>query len=167
MGVAALQSFSLTVNEAPSFTSAELGDLLPEGIRQLHGRRRAGYPAPRPSLEWGTLPKGVTFNNGTISGVPKKKGTFQVLLTASNGVGTNATQVFTLTVVSFAVTTTSLPAATVGTSYSQQLSAVGGLPPYKWKATAASLPPGLTLSDDGPAVGHADDGQGTTRSTSR
>ena len=51
--------------------------------------------------------------------------------------------------VKFAVTTTSLPAATEGTPYSQQLSAVGGTAPYKWKAVAASLPSGLTLSKTG------------------
>ena len=147
VGIAALEFFSLTVNEAPSFTSADSATFSQKESDSFTPTA-TGFPAAT-ILEWGTLPKGVTFSGGTISGVPKKKGTFQVLLTASNGIGTNATQIFTLTVVSFAVTTTSLPAATVGTSYSQQLSAVGGLPPYKWKATAASLPPGLTLSATG------------------
>src|SRR6202020_2470304 len=106
-----------------------------------------GTPAATFSV-WGTLPKGVTLSatTGKISGVAKNKGTFQVLLTASNGIGTDATQIFTLTVVAFSVPTTSLPTATVGTPYSQQLSAVGGLPPYTWKAVAATLPPGLKLS---------------------
>ena len=147
VGTAALQSFSLTVNEAPSFTSADSATFSQKDFGSFTPTA-SGSPAATIS-EWGTLPKGVTFSHGKITGVPKKKGTYPVLLTASNGIGTSATQVFTLTVVGFAVTTTSLPAATVGNSYSQQLSAVGGLPPYKWKATAASLPPGLTLSTTG------------------
>ncbi len=147
VGAAALQSFSLTVNGAPLFTSADSATFSQKEFSSFTPTA-SGFPAATITV-WGTLPKGVTFTGGKISGVPKNKGTFPVLLTASNGIGTNATQIFTLTVVSFAVTTTSLPAATVGTSYSQQVSAVGGLPPYKWKATAASLPPGLTLSTTG------------------
>jgi hypothetical protein len=147
VGTTALQSFSLTVKGAPSFTSADSATFSQKEFGSFTPTA-SGFPAAT-ITEWGTLPKGVTFSGGKISGVPKKKGTFQVLLTASNGIGTSATQIFTLTVVSFGVTTTSLPAATVGTSYSQQLSAEGGLPPYKWKATAASLPPGLTLSTTG------------------
>ncbi len=147
VGSAALQTFTLTVEGAPSFTSAasttfsqkEFGSFTPAAT---------GTPAPT-ITEWGTLPKGVTFSGGKISGVPKNKGTFQVLLTASNGIGTNATQIFTITVVSFGVTTTSLPPATVGTPYSQQLNAQGGLPPYKWKAVASTLPAGLLLSKTG------------------
>jgi hypothetical protein len=147
VGLAALQSFTLTVNQAPAFTSAESATLIQMRFGSFTPTT-SGYPAAT-ITEWGTLPKGVSFSKGEFSGVPKNKGTFQVLLTASNGIGTNATQIFTLKVVSIAVTTTSLPTATVGTSYSQQLRASGGVPPYKWKATAATLPPGLTVSKTG------------------
>ena len=43
------------------------------------------------------------------------------------------------------VTTTSLPAATGGVSYSARLAASGGLKPYTWSVTQGSLPAGLTL----------------------
>ena len=59
-----------------------------------------------------------------------------------------AVQYFTLTVTGLQITTTSLPAATEGSPYSQQLSASGGNPPLKWAKTAA-LPKGLKLSKSG------------------
>jgi len=43
------------------------------------------------------------------------------------------------------VTTTSLPAATGGVSYSAKLAASGGIKPYTWSITQGSLPAGLTL----------------------
>lgn len=45
-----------------------------------------------------------------------------------------------------AVTTTSLPAGTVGNAYTATLAASGGTSPYKWSLTGGSLPPGLSLS---------------------
>jgi len=45
------------------------------------------------------------------------------------------------------LTTTSLPAATVGQAYSFQLAASGGVAPYTWSATG--LPAGLTCSATG------------------
>ncbi|MDQ6614098.1 MAG: PQQ-binding-like beta-propeller repeat protein [Actinomycetota bacterium] len=62
--------------------------------------------SPTPSLtEAGALPSGVTFvDNGngtaTVSGTPAagRAGAYPITLTASNGVGTNATQSFTLIV---------------------------------------------------------------------
>jgi large repetitive protein len=146
VGTAATQVFMLTVNEAPSFTSANSATFSYDELSSFK-LTAAGFPAPTISV-WGTLPKGITLTNGSLRGTPTKKGTFQVLLTASNGVGTNATQIFTLTVVKFGVSTTSLPPATEGVPYSQQLTAVGGLLPYKWKAVG-SLPSGLTLSKAG------------------
>jgi hypothetical protein len=44
-----------------------------------------------------------------------------------------------------AVTTTSLPAATLGASYSAPLAATGGVPPYTWSVTSGKLPTGLSL----------------------
>jgi putative cell wall-binding protein len=46
------------------------------------------------------------------------------------------------------VTTTSLPTATVGISYSEALTASGGTSPYTWAMTGA-LPAGLSLDSDG------------------
>jgi len=47
------------------------------------------------------------------------------------------------------VDTTWLPAAKVGTSYSQPLTAVRGLPPYTWSLIGGFLPADLTLGSDG------------------
>ena len=43
--------------------------------------------------------------------------------------------------------------ATVGKPYSAVLQAEGGVPPYTWKLTAGSLPPGLSLSANGSIIG--------------
>lgn len=54
-----------------------------------------------------------------------------------------------------AVTTPSLPNATIGASYSAQLAATGGQPPYSWSLApnSAGLPAGLNLSSDGQITG--------------
>lgn len=44
------------------------------------------------------------------------------------------------------ITTTSLPNGTVGTAYSQTVSATGGTPAYTWSISAGSLPPPLTIN---------------------
>jgi hypothetical protein len=44
------------------------------------------------------------------------------------------------------VTTTSLPAGSVGTAYSATPTATGGKKPYTWSINAGSLPPGLSIN---------------------
>jgi hypothetical protein len=44
-----------------------------------------------------------------------------------------------------AITTSSLPAGTVGVAYHSALAAVGGLAPYAWTLSTGSLAPGLSL----------------------
>ena len=47
------------------------------------------------------------------------------------------------------ITSSSLPAGTVGAAYSQALAATGGTPPYTWQLTGGSLPGGVTLASSG------------------
>jgi hypothetical protein len=123
-----------------------------------------GYPEPALS-ETGALPSGVTFtDNGngtaTLAGTPGAgtAGTYPIAFTANNGVGTNPTQTFTLTInaapVAVSITTTSpLTGATLGTSYSVNVTANGGVTPYTWTlATGSNLPPGLTLTSGTPSA---------------
>ncbi len=142
------QSFTLTVDAPPVITSA------PEATFNDHESSTftvtaTGTPAPT-ITKWGTLPEGVSFADGVFSGTPKQTGSFQITLTAENGVGAPSTQRFTLTVVGLHVTTTTLPEATPGVHYSTQLTAAGGLLPDSWKVTSAThLPTGFTLSPKG------------------
>ena len=52
------------------------------------------------------------------------------------------------------VTTTSLPAATIGVTYSATLTAAGGKTPYKWTVTSGTLPKGLKLTKNGMIKGN-------------
>ena len=98
---------------------------------------------------------GSTTGRITIAGTVAT-GTYDFTITASNGVLPNATQSFTLTVsvapVLPSITTTALPAGTVGTAYSQLLTATGDAT-ITWSLAGGSLPGGLTLAADGTISG--------------
>ena len=101
----------------------------------------------------GTLPAGLTLSSaGVLSGTPTTLGTSSFTITAtdsSTGTGPyTASQAYTLTI-SLALSPTTLPAPTVGTAYSQTVSASGGTSPYTFARTSGSLPAGLTLSSAG------------------
>src|SRR5207237_771814 len=89
--------------QAPAITSGNATTFVvgPAGTFSV---TTTGVPAPA-LTETGTLPAGVTFvDNGngtaTLSGTPAANtgGTYPITVTASNSVGTAATQTFTLTV---------------------------------------------------------------------
>ena len=122
VGTPASQSFTLTVNESPTITSANSATFQ-VGVASTFTVTTTGFPtnASMAIIESGALPGGVTFvnnNNGTatLSGTPAAAsgGSYALTITANNGVVPNATQAFTLTVqqapaITSANTTTFMP----------------------------------------------------------
>lgn len=103
VGKPAVQYLVITLGNGPVITSpANLN--LPSGRAGLFTITATGIPVPTLS-ESGTLPPGLVFtanNNGTatISGTPpaNTKGSYEVSITASNGVGTPVVQHLVITV---------------------------------------------------------------------
>ena len=102
----------------------------------------------------GTLPGGLTLTtNGqdyVLSGTPTNSGSFNFTVQVNNG-GTHTTnRPFSVTISNaLQITTGSLVNGTNGRSYSQQLQATGGQPPYNWSLASGSLPANLILATNG------------------
>jgi putative Ig domain-containing protein len=104
------------------------------------------------------LPSGLSLSSGTpsatISGTTDNVGTFSVKATVtdseSSAVSVSSTLSLTIAQASaITITTTSLPNGTENISYSQTLSATGGVTPYIWTLTSGTLPTGFSLSTAG------------------
>jgi hypothetical protein len=141
------QSFTLTVDAPPAITSAASAAFNYDAPGTFTVTA-SGTPTPTIE-EWGNMPPGVSYAGGVLSGTPTQIGTFELTFTASNGIGGDSVQHFTLTVLGLHVTTGSLPEVTLGSHYAQQLQAVGGVTPYKWRVSAGHLPKGLKLTSSG------------------
>jgi hypothetical protein len=97
--VGATQNFTLTVNEAPSISSAN-STTFTEGNFGSFNVTADGFPAPTFGAT-GTLPSAVTFApSGLLSGTPDAgtAGSYPLQITAANGVGSDDVESFTLTV---------------------------------------------------------------------
>jgi hypothetical protein len=130
-GADATLSFTLTVDEAPSFTSPSSTNFT-VGAFGVFTVTASGYPAPTLSLSATTMPpSGVMFNasTGVLSGMTSVAGNYLLMFTATNGVGIAASQNFILTVATgpltistvepfpiFASTTTPIPPITFSIS---------------------------------------------------
>lgn len=93
------------------------------------------------------LPKGLTLNaqTGALSGTPPAAGNFTFILTVADSASTPATAAQQVTVEVLGITTASpLPAAVVGTPYTETFAGLGGSGTYTF-SLGSSLP-GLTFS---------------------
>ncbi|HEY6786529.1 MAG TPA: putative Ig domain-containing protein, partial [Trebonia sp.] len=154
----AQQTLTVTVQQAPSITSASSATFT-AGTAGSFSVTSTGSPAAT-LTESGALPSGVTFtSNGngtaTLAGTPASgtAGSYPVTITAANGVGTNATQSFTLTVnpAPLAPSITSANSATfaAGTAGSFTVTTTGS-PTATLSATSSpALPSGVTFKDNG------------------
>jgi hypothetical protein len=149
----ATQAFALTVNEAPAFTSAT-STAFTAGSPGSFSVTANGFPAPTLALDTGTLPTGVTFDpaTGLLAGTPDagSGGIYTLLFSAKNGIGTAATQSFTLTVGDSPVITSAASTTFIaGTASSFSVTATG-FPVPTLALTSGTLPGGVTFD---PATG--------------
>ncbi len=162
---------SLGIDVLVASEPPQLASVLPEGVvgDWYEGRVDAtggSYPYTW-AITAGSLPPGLSSYPGEsvdqpgvylFSGTPTASGTWSFTLRVTDDEGLSASGQFTITVSGeptdpLEITTTSLPAGTVGTSYSATLEATGGTTPYSWSVASGSLPSGLSLSSGGTISG--------------
>jgi len=111
-----------------------------------------GTPPYGWSIFSGALPPGLQLTTGgVVTGVAVEAGAFPFALRVQDNAGQAVFKECALQVVPTLTITTPcpLPDATVGTQYTQLLSAQGGRPPYQWTIPLGNFPPGLSLSVTG------------------
>ena len=104
----------------------------------------------------GALVPGLSVISGRISGTPSSSGTFTFTLTATDTDGYQGARSYTVTIAAaptISIYPVALPSGKVGLAYNATLSAAGGRAPYAFKTGAGTVPPGLSLTQDGKLEG--------------
>ena len=135
----------ITVNP-PSLAASTVGIAYSQTITATGGATPYTF-----TVSAGALPAWATLNasTGVISGTPNNTTAASFTIRATDANNCSATRAYTITPVCpvISITPTSLAQGTVGTAYSQTLTAAGGTAPYStWTVTAGTLPTGLTLN---------------------
>lgn len=162
VGTADSQSFTLTVNEAPSISGAATTTFT-VGSSGSYSPTASGFPAPSFSLA-GSLPSGLSFSTvtGVISGTPSSGtgGSYPVTISAGNGVGSDDSVSVTISVVEApSITSTDNTTFTAGSAGSFSVTATG-TPAPSFSVTAGALPSGVTLDGSGSLSGTPGAGTG-------
>ena len=155
----AMALLAVTAHALPIFITTlllpdgKVGASYSESISTLGGRR----PFDNWSISSGALPPGLAIDDksGTINGKPTLGGTYNFTVKVTDRDGDTASQTLSIFIQSslLTVTTSSLPAGTLGTAYSQTLAASGGSTGFSWSVVSGSLPAGLNLSPSGTIAG--------------
>jgi hypothetical protein len=153
MGTTSIQPYTVVINPAVTITTTTLPDWTRNGPSYNQTiLATGGTGALTFSLTGGALPPGVALSSGmgTLTGVPTTVGSYTFTLTATDGVGASASRMYTVTINSpVMITTTSAANADLNTAYSQTFQATGGTGSLMFSKSAGTLPPGLTLSSGG------------------
>ncbi|HWQ56206.1 MAG TPA: putative Ig domain-containing protein [Bryobacteraceae bacterium] len=91
-------------------------------------------------ISGGSVPQGVRFSAGMLSGTPSAVGEFQFIVQVRDSKDTITNKSFSLKVVPdlLTITTRTLPEGRVGEAYSASVVASGGAPPYHWAISAGA-----------------------------
>jgi hypothetical protein len=100
------------------------------------------------SVNAGSLPPGITLTSaGVLAGTPTTAGSYPFtvnVIDQNNGIAT--TSITLVVTAGLTLTFPAPPSGTVGTAYTDTLTAAGGTAPYTWSVSAGSLPAGITLT---------------------
>src|SRR6478736_10085611 len=156
------QPLNLTIEPPLAITTTSLPDAsisssYNEPVETVGGLGALTFSIVLPGT--GTLPSTLSLNTATgiISGTPTAPaGPFPFTVRVADTSGQQDTKDLTVRVTPTTppqITTTSLPSGTAGQSYNQRVQATGGIGTLTWSISAGSLPPGLVLTQSGPAGG--------------
>lgn len=97
----------------------------------------------------GTLPSGISFSAGTLSGVWPTGATGEypvaVTVTDGNGDSTSKTLTILLSIHPLVLPSSAIPSVFIGQAFSHSFSASGGEGPYIYSISGGALPAGLSL----------------------
>lgn len=143
------QAFTLIVNAPQTALQIWFPDTLPDGAVGKSYGENLYASGGNGTYSWSGsgVPPGLTVDSsGVVVGTPTQAGTFTMSVTVRDEAGASASKTYSLKIAGPALeiaTTSPLPGATVGSPYSQQLTAKGGQAPLRWIANM--FPPGLKL----------------------
>lgn len=97
----------------------------------------------------GTLPSGISFSDGTLSGSwpTGATGEYPIVVAVTDGNGDSASKTLTITlsIHPLVLPSSAIPPVVVGQAFSYSFSASGGEGPYVYSVSAGALPAGLSL----------------------
>lgn len=141
---AALQTFAITVTQAPAFVSTPITEVGVGGA-YAYNVDASGFPTPTYSLPTAPAGMNIDANTGAITWAPTLTGTFSVIVQASN-TSADATQSFDITVTeAAAIVSTAVTEIGAGNLYNYDVQATG-YPTPTYALTAA--PTGMTIDPD-------------------
>jgi hypothetical protein len=163
VGAPVTQSFTLTIGLAPTITSAS-ATVVSVGAAVSFPVTATGFPAPTISIINGALPAGLVISaTGLISGQPASgtSGAYHLVLQASNGFGSPATQSFTLNVTQgITITSASIAFFPLNAAGSFPVTYSGG--PAPTFSVQGTLPAGLSIDTSTGVISGVATAAGTT-----
>ncbi|WP_165929256.1 putative Ig domain-containing protein [Shimia isoporae] len=104
----------------------------------------------------GTLPAGMNFSNGELSGTPTEAGSFPITVSVTDTAGNTGTRDYTFVVgqqTNLPILPFDLAVGEFGSAYSETLIAFAGDGSYSFSLSSGALPAGVTLASDGALSG--------------
>ncbi len=129
------QVFSLYVVQPLAFTPSVPPPASARGLYSYYFFITGGIGPFTWTISSGSLPPGLALAQGTISGVPTVRGTYNFTVQVGDPGPPQQTASLPTSITVFdypAITTTSLPVGLINYPYNAQLQAIGGTPPYAW-----------------------------------